>query len=53
MATKEGGETTSKRVASIASKQLRDKNSTGPMKATAASALTQAANKKKPPRKGG
>lgn len=41
-------EKTSKRVASKASKQLRSKSSTKAQKSVAASALTQAPDKKKP-----
>lgn len=47
MATKKTNEQTSKTVASKASAQLKDSKSTPAQKSVAASALTQAANKKK------
>jgi hypothetical protein len=47
MATKTRNETTSKKVATQASKILRDPKSTPAQKAVAGSALTQRPNKKK------
>lgn len=46
MTKKQGGETTSKRVATIASKVLRNPNSTKAEKSAAASALTQRVRRK-------
>lgn len=46
MATKKTGETTSKKVASIASKLLSSKSSSKAVKSVAASALTQKVKRK-------